>query len=187
MSGALGTFLIAYPRDTQIIHQLLVCPTPDQADCTLSGETPTDVRVRTSLFDMDLFALATVHETTGGIQTVSLRILGMGPTVALPLVTSAEVNGRIEDVRVSISFADDVGLNLILALLVTPEGDESRHVVWTTGARLCGSQGPMMPMDGGMPPPDAGPPPSDAGTEDGGSPGDAGPDAAAEDAGVDAA
>lgn len=151
MTGALGDFLIAYPDGTDIVHQILACPSANQAECALGGQVRTPVRVQTSLFDMDLFALATVHETDG-VQTVAMRILGMGPTPPLPLATSTQVNGRIDDLRVSISFADDLGLHIVVAMLVTPAADESRQVLWATGARLCGTREPMMrPMsDGGL-------------------------------------
>jgi hypothetical protein len=137
MDGTLGSYLIAYPSGQNIVHQVLACAGSTPESCDLSPSISQDVGVETSHFDMDVFALATLHELDD-IQTVTVRILSAGPSVLVPVVTSSDVGGRIEDIRISVSVSPTIGAHIMVALLVTPEGDPNRSQLWVAGARLCG-------------------------------------------------
>jgi hypothetical protein len=180
-AAEIGAFLIAYPVDRNVIYQVLSCDGYLSESCTLDP-TPivVEVGVPVDQFDMDFFAVAMIEQRPDERQGVAIRMInpggGMGGAldIRVPVLDSDRVHGRIEDLRMSLSYDDDAGLNLVVAVLVRPDDDPNAFEIWSAGARLCGGNPDMMidggvgdgggpPMDGGMsdagPPPDIGPPP----------------------------
>jgi hypothetical protein len=123
--------------------------------CELRAEQRSSLMVPTSQYDADFVTLATI-EDHGTHQRAALHLLPVGPSPAggrLQLLTSDEVGGTLEDVRVSL-IRGELGVNIAVGVLVTPFDSPEDSVLWVTGARLCGV-GADFP-DGGLPIPDGG-------------------------------
>jgi hypothetical protein len=166
-AGELGSYVVAYPRGTALVYRVLECMTMDSATCALGTEEPIERGVPTSQYDADFVTLAMI-EDHGDQQRVALQLLPVGPSESggrLELLTSDDVGGTLEDVRVSL-IRGELGVNIAVGVLVTPFDAPEESVLWVTGARLCGA-GSMSPIDAGVPLPDGGGPidaglPSDA-------------------------